>query len=232
MRTLGNKVAARKLADVGRRAGDAGHAAFAATTRRDSGDWPQRDRLSGDAEGELGRRRPRHARRSRSEAQLIEPVTGRPSARQRPPSATTRSTSRSWCSRARHVEVQILGDTHGNLVHLFERDCTVQRRNQKVVERAPAAFLTESRARQRCATAALKIGRAVALSRRRHGRVPAGRRQRQVLFHRGQSAHPGRAHRHRMRDRHRYRQGADSHRRRRAYRHAARAACRRRRTSA
>jgi pyruvate carboxylase len=62
--------------------------------------------------------------------------------------------------RARHVEVQILGDAHGNLVHLYERDCTVQRRNQKVVERAPAVFLSDAERRELC-EAALKIGRAV-----------------------------------------------------------------------
>jgi pyruvate carboxylase len=62
-------------------------------------------------------------------------------------------------SRARHVEVQILGDRHGNLVHLFERDCTVQRRNQKVIERAPAVFLSEAQ-RQGLCEAALAIGRA------------------------------------------------------------------------
>jgi pyruvate carboxylase len=61
--------------------------------------------------------------------------------------------------RARHVEVQILGDHHGTLVHLYERDCTVQRRNQKVVERAPAVFLSDSERHELCA-AALAIGRA------------------------------------------------------------------------
>src|SRR5271168_1177623 len=62
--------------------------------------------------------------------------------------------------RARHVEVQILGDAHGNLVHLYERDCSLQRRNQKVVERAPAVFLSDA-ARAELCEAALKIGRAV-----------------------------------------------------------------------
>ena len=62
--------------------------------------------------------------------------------------------------RARHIEVQLLGDAHGNLVHLFERDCTVQRRNQKVVERAPATFFTPEQRASLCAEA-LKIGNAV-----------------------------------------------------------------------
>ena len=61
---------------------------------------------------------------------------------------------------ARHVEVQLLGDTHGNIVHLFERDCSIQRRNQKIIERAPALFLSDDQRKTLCQSA-LRLARAV-----------------------------------------------------------------------
>ena len=65
-----------------------------------------------------------------------------------------------FITRARHIEVQLLGDKHENLVHLYERDCSVQRRHQKVVEIAPAPCL-DSQVRDQLLEAALAIGKAV-----------------------------------------------------------------------
>jgi pyruvate carboxylase len=61
-----------------------------------------------------------------------------------------------YIDRPKHIEVQVLGDGHGNLVHLFERDCSIQRRHQKVVEFAPALCLTQ-RQRERICDSALAI---------------------------------------------------------------------------
>jgi propionyl-CoA carboxylase alpha chain len=61
---------------------------------------------------------------------------------------------------ARHVEFQIFGDSHGNLIHLFERDCSVQRRHQKIIEETPSPALTDD-LRRRMGDAAAAVGRAV-----------------------------------------------------------------------
>ncbi|HKP87764.1 MAG TPA: acetyl-CoA carboxylase biotin carboxylase subunit [Blastocatellia bacterium] len=61
---------------------------------------------------------------------------------------------------ARHIEVQILGDSFGNLIHLFERECSIQRRYQKIIEESPSQALT-TELRMRICEAALKAGRAI-----------------------------------------------------------------------
>src|SRR5258708_831272 len=71
-----------------------------------------------------------------------------------------------YLTRPRHIEVQVFGDTHGNIVHLFERDCSIQRRHQKVVEEAPAPGLDEARRK--------KLGETAVMAAQAVGYVGAG----------------------------------------------------------
>lgn len=64
-----------------------------------------------------------------------------------------------YIASPRHIEIQVLADTHGNIIHLFERECSIQRRHQKVVEEAPSVVLNEE-IRQKMGEAAIKVARA------------------------------------------------------------------------
>ena len=177
-----------------------------------------RARLPGPRQGGGGRRRARHPRSSRAPRRCPRPSRAR-GTRRSAPSATRPSSSRSSSRGVRHVEVQVLGDAHGTTWAVGVRDCTIQRRHQKVLEESPAPTLSAEVDRDLRA-AALRIATDRRLPERRDRRVPLRPEERDVRVPRGERAPAGRAHRHRGDDRPRPREAPDPRRARRAARRA------------
>ena len=103
----------------------------------------RRDRLSGDDQGVGRRRRQGHAHRLQGRRRWPRASSAR-ARRRSPRSATTASSSKKFIEDPRHIEIQVLGDKHGHCIYLGERECSIQRRNQKVVEEAPSPLLDEA----------------------------------------------------------------------------------------
>ena len=101
----------------------------------------------------------------------------------------------------RHVEIQVLGDKHGNVIYLGERECSIQRRNQKVIEESPSPLL-DAKTRAKMGEQAVALAKRRRLRQRRHGGI-RGRAGPQLLFPGDEHAAAGRAsgdracHRHR-----------------------------------
>ncbi len=151
-------------------------------------------RVPAAGQGRVRRRRAWDAGRASDPDELAEAVEG---ARREAASAFGDGTVflERFVVDPRHVEVQILGDAHGEVVHLFERECSIQRRYQKIVEESPSPAVDDA-LRAELGAAAVAAGQGHRLRGRRHRRVRA-RPGRAVLLPRGQHPAAGRAPGHR-----------------------------------
>ncbi len=173
----------------------------------DAGDQGRQGaRLSGHHQGRRRRRRPRHARRP------VAPTSSPKSLK----TATREAEAafgvgdvylEKYVESPRHIEIQVLGDHHGNVVHLGERECSIQRRHQKLIEEAPSVALTEKQ-RRRLGATVVDAARAVQYTNAGTFEFlmdPAGHFYFLEANTRLQVEHPG----HRVHHRHRHRQGTD-----------------------
>ena len=158
IRAMGLKDAAKKLMDkagVPTTPGYLGDDQAEKTLAQGGGE----DRLPGADQGGGRRRRQGHAARWTTPADL--PTRWRRAKREAKAAfGDDRVLLEKYVTQPRHIEVQVFADSHGNVVHLFERDCSLQRRHQKVIEEAPAPGMDET-TRAAVTGAAVKAAKAV-----------------------------------------------------------------------
>ena len=144
----------------------------------------------GDDQG-LGRRR----RQGHAHCRIPTPRRARASSVSKSEAASSFGDDRifieKFVTEPRHIEIQLIGDQHGNVLYLNERECSIQRRNQKVIEEAPSPFL-DAKTRKAMGEQAVALAKAVGYYFGRHGRVHRRRRP-QFLLPRDEHAAAGRA---------------------------------------
>ena len=155
---MGDKIESKRLARQAQRLDRARHARRGGGPGRGAADRA-RDRLPGDGQGLGRRRRQRHAHRPRR-SRADRRARARAAREARSSFGDDRVFIEKYVVEPRHIEIQVLGDRHGNIVYLGERECSIQRRHQKVIEEAPSPFLDEA-TRRAMGEQAVALARAV-----------------------------------------------------------------------